>query len=158
RMRRARRHMQMVFQDPYSSLNPRMTVFDAIAEPLRVHNQAERKAQVTTVEELMSLVELDPGMGRRYPHEFSGGQRQRIVIARAPASRPSSGGRDEAGSGPDGPIPAQVLRLLTRPRRELALTDRFVARGLAVVRSSCDRGIVMYPGRRVGPATAEELF
>jgi oligopeptide transport system ATP-binding protein len=158
RMRPIRRRMQMVYQDPYSSLDPRMKARDIIAEPLEVHALADRDAQRARVDELMRLVGLLPDMAQRYPHEFSGGQRQRIGIARALALEPSLVICDEAVSALDVSIQAQVVNLFMQLQQRLGLTYIFIAHNLAVVRHISDRIAVMYLGRIVEIAQRDELY
>ena len=158
-MRSIRRRMQMVYQDPFGSLNPRMRARDIIGEPLVVHGLAgDRPAYRKRVRELIDLVGLLPDMADRYPHEFSGGQRQRIGIARALALEPSLVICDEPVSALDVSIQAQVVNLLMDLQEELGLTYLFIAHDLAVVRHISDRIGVMYLGRLVEVATRDELF
>jgi oligopeptide transport system ATP-binding protein len=147
RLRRIRRDMQLIFQDPYASLDPRMTVGDIIGEPLLVHNLVKGNEYKEQAKEMMKLVELDPSMSNRYSHEFSGGQRQRIGIARALATRPKFIVCDEPVSALDVSIQAQVIKLLTRLKEELNLTYLFIAHDLSVVRYISDRVAVMYLGK-----------
>jgi len=153
-----RRHMQMIFQDPYSSLNPRMTVLDIIGEPLRVNGIAGRRRREDRVRELLAEVGLDPAHLRRYPHAFSGGQRQRIGIARALALRPRLIVADEPVSALDVSVQAQILNLLQELRTRLGLSYLLIAHDLSVVRHVCDRVAVMYVGRLVETAEVGRLF
>lgn len=153
----ARRDMQMIFQDPYASLNPRMTVMDLIAEPLRAQNWT-RAACEDRVSELMERVGLDARMIRRYPHAFSGGQRQRIGIARALALQPSLIVADEPVSALDVSVQAQILNLLRQLQADLGLTLVFIAHDLSVVRYLCDHVAVMYRGQIVEQGATETLF
>jgi oligopeptide transport system ATP-binding protein len=154
-----RQRMQVIFQDPYSSLNPRMKVGDIIAEPIRVHgleaNAARRKDKVR---ELLSVCGLDPKFVDRYPHEMSGGQRQRVGIARALALDPEFVVCDEAVSALDVSIQAQIVNLLEDLRERFRLTYLFIAHDLSVVRHLCQRVAVMYLGRIVEMADSDELF
>jgi oligopeptide transport system ATP-binding protein len=158
RMRRARRDMQMVFQDPYSSLNPRMRIAAIVEEPLAIHRigtKAERRARV---DDLLARVGLDPALKTRYPHEFSGGQRQRIGLARALALNPSFIIADEPVSALDVSIQAQVINLLLDLQTELGLTYLFIAHDLHLVQHVCTRVAVMYLGRIVELAPTPQLF
>ena len=149
---------QMIFQDPYASLNPRWRVFDIIAEPLRELNLREGDAIRERVEELLRTVGLSPSDGRKFPHEFSGGQRQRISIARALASEPEFLVCDEPTSALDVSVQAQILNLMRRLQDELGLTYLFISHDLSVVRHMSDVIAVMYLGRIVEEAPTETLF
>ena len=158
-MRAVRRDMQMIFQDPYASLNPRMTVGDIIGEPIEVHRLRKgKKARNERVQELLQLVGLNPYFINRYPHEFSGGQRQRIGIARALAVEPDFVVCDEPVSALDVSIQAQVINLLEDLQAQLGLTYLFIAHGLSVIKHISDRVAVMYLGRIVELADAEALY
>lgn len=158
RIRPVRRRMQMIFQDPYGSLNPRMTAQKIIEEPLVIHrigNQSERADQVNV---LLKMVGLDPGSRKRYPHEFSGGQRQRIGIARALALRPELIIADEPVSSLDVSVQAQIINLLKELQESLHLTFLFIAHDLSVVHHFSDRIAVMYLGKIVELAPGMSLF
>ena len=157
-LRRMRRHMQLIFQDPFASLDPRMTAGDIIGEPLLVHKIAKGNEYRERVAELLSMVELDPAVASRYPHEFSGGQRQRLGIARALAVNPDFIVCDEAVSALDVSIQAQIITLLMRLREEFNLTYLFIAHDLAVVRNISDRVAVMYLGKIVEITTSDQLY
>jgi peptide/nickel transport system ATP-binding protein/oligopeptide transport system ATP-binding protein len=158
-MRARRQRLQVIFQDPYASLNPRMTVGAMLGEPLMLHrlvgNEAERR---TRVGELLELVGLRPDHARRYPHEFSGGQRQRLAIARALAVEPRLIVADEPVSALDVSIQAQVINLMRSLQQRLGLAYIFISHDLAVVKHIADRIAVMYLGKIVETATTEELF
>jgi oligopeptide transport system ATP-binding protein len=158
RMREARRQMQIVFQDPYSSLNPRMKAGQIVEEPLIIHRLGARPARRTRVAELFHLVGLDAASLERYPHQFSGGQRQRIGLARALALNPSFLILDEPVSALDLSVQAQVINLLMDLQQRLKLTYLFIAHDLRLVRHVCSRVAVMYRGRIVETAPAEVLF
>ena len=157
-MRFMRREMQMIFQDPYASLNPRMTVMDIIGEPLVVHGIAGGKEIQERVEHLLEVVKLNPSFASRYPHEFSGGQRQRIGVARALALQPSFIACDEPISALDVSIQAQVINLLEELQAEFNLTYLFIAHDLSVVRHISDRVAVMYLGIIVELTSRNELY
>jgi oligopeptide transport system ATP-binding protein len=157
-LRQARRDMQIVFQDPYSSLNPRMRVGDIVEEPLVIHALGEKRERRERVAELFRLVGLDPSHLARYPHEFSGGQRQRIGLARALALNPSFVVADEPVSALDVSIQAQVVNLMLDLQDRLGLTYLFIAHDLRLVRHICSRVAVMYLGRIVEMAPTGSLF
>ena len=157
-MRRMRRELQIVFQDPYASLDPRMTVGDIVAEPLVVHSIGDRRRRRDTVRELLDVVGFNPNFTNRYPHEFSGGQRQRIGIARALALNPKLIVCDEPVSALDVSIQAQILNLLKDLQRDFGLTYLFIAHDLAVVRAMSDRIAVMNRGKLVEIGLAEEVY
>jgi ABC-type oligopeptide transport system ATPase subunit len=157
-LRAARRHVQIVFQDPYSSLNPRMRVGNIVAEPLVIHRVGDRSARRARVRELLDLVGLNASETERFPHEFSGGQRQRIGLARALALNPSILVLDEPVSALDVSVQAQVVNLLLDLQQRLGLTYLFIAHDLRLVRQICNRVAVMYRGRLVEIARAERLF
>jgi peptide/nickel transport system ATP-binding protein len=150
--------MQMIFQDPFSSLNPRRTLFDIVAEPLVANKIGTRQEQVERVAELLRMVGLRPEYIRRYPHAFSGGQRQRIGIARALALNPSLIVADEPVSALDVSVQAQILNLMLALQKQLGLTYLFVAHDLSVVKHVSDRVAVMYVGRIVEMADTQRLF
>jgi oligopeptide transport system ATP-binding protein len=157
-LRDLRKHMQMIFQDPYASLNPRWTISRIITEPLRVHNIVQGKESVEKVTELLELVQLNANFMNRYPHEFSGGQRQRIGIARALATTPKFIVCDEPISALDVSIQAQIVNLLEDLQEQLGLTYLFIAHDLSMVRHICDRVAVMYLGVIVELADRDELY
>jgi oligopeptide/dipeptide ABC transporter ATP-binding protein len=158
RLRPVRKQMQMIFQDPFSSLNPRMTLLDIVGEPLLVNGVTNRTERIDRVAELLRLVGLRPEYMRRFPHAFSGGQRQRIGIARALALHPRLVVADEPVSALDVSVQAQVLNLLLELQGELGLTYLFVAHDLSVVKHISDRVAVMYVGQIVEIAPAAQLF
>ncbi|HET9590733.1 MAG TPA: dipeptide ABC transporter ATP-binding protein [Anaerolineales bacterium] len=157
-LRKMRRKMQMIFQDPYASLNPRMTVADIVAEPLLVHEVATGKEMKDRVDHLLELVNLNPSFASRYPHEFSGGQRQRIGVARALALQPSFIICDEPISALDVSIQAQVVNLLEELQEQFNLTYLFIAHDLSMVRHISDRVAVMYLGIFAELADRDELY
>jgi oligopeptide transport system ATP-binding protein len=157
-MRRHRQNLQIIFQDPYASLNPRMTVGNIIAEPLQVHNIGTRRERRERVEGLLELVGLNPYFINRYPHEFSGGQRQRIGVARALALEPDFIVCDEPISALDVSIQAQVVNLLMELQEKLGLTYLFIAHDLSMVRHISDRVAVMYLGKIMELAERDELY
>lgn len=158
-LRKMRRRMQMIFQDPYASLNPRMTVGSIVGEPLEVHNIGSSRAErQQRVQELLRIVGLNPYFVNRYPHEFSGGQRQRIGVARALAVNPAFIVCDEPISALDVSIQAQIINLLEDLQEELGLTYLFIAHDLSVVRHISDRIAVMYLGKIVELADRDELY
>ena len=157
-LRPLRQQMQMIFQDPFSSLNPRMTILDIVGEPLLVHGVKSRRERTERVAELLRLVGLRPEYMNRFPHAFSGGQRQRVGIARALALNPSLVVADEAVSALDVSVQAQILNLLLELQEELSLTYLFVAHDLSVVKHISDRVAVMYVGQIVELTEREALF
>jgi len=158
RLRRMRRRMQMIFQDPYASLNPRMTVGGIISEPLEVHNLMSKRERRERVQELLRIVGLNPYFMNRYPHEFSGGQRQRIGVARALAVQPEFIVCDEPISALDVSIQAQIINLLEDLQEQFGLTYLFIAHDLSVVRHISDRIAVMYLGKIVELTDRSELY
>jgi ABC-type oligopeptide transport system ATPase subunit len=157
-LRAVRREMQIVFQDPYASLNPRMTVGDIVAEPLVIHDVGNRRSRRRSAEQLLEVVGFNPDFINRYPHEFSGGQRQRIGIARALALNPRLIICDEPVSALDVSIQAQILNLLKDLQKEFGLAYLFIAHDLAVVRTMSDRIAVMNRGRIVESGAAEQVY
>jgi peptide/nickel transport system ATP-binding protein len=157
-LRPLRPQMQMIFQDPYGSLNPRMTLFDIVGEPLLVNGMTNRKERIERVAELLRLVGLRPEYMQRYPHAFSGGQRQRIGIARALSVNPRLVVADEPVSALDVSVQAQILNLMLDLQKRFNLTYLFVAHNLSVVRHICDRVVVMYVGKLVEMADTLELY
>ena len=157
-LRHVRRDLQVVFQDPYASLNPRMTVGDIVSEPLLVHDIGDRRSRRRSAEQLLEVVGFNPDFINRYPHEFSGGQRQRIGIARALALNPSLIVCDEPVSALDVSIQAQILNLLKDLQREFGLAYLFIAHDLAVVRTMSDHIAVMNRGKIVEIGPAEEVY
>ncbi|MBN2115912.1 MAG: ATP-binding cassette domain-containing protein [Anaerolineales bacterium] len=153
-----RRFMQMIFQDPFSSLNPRMTLLDIVGEPMLVNGMTDRQERQERVAELLTLVGMRPEYMRRFPHAFSGGQRQRIGIARALALNPQLVVADEPVSALDVSVQAQILNLMLRLQEQLGLTYLFVAHDLSVVKHISERVAVMYVGRIVEMATTEKIF
>jgi peptide/nickel transport system ATP-binding protein len=156
-LRHLRRNMQIIFQDPFGSLDPRMTVEQIVTEPLAVHGEGDRKSRQTTASEMMRAVGMDASALNRYPHEFSGGQRQRIGIARALILRPKFIVADEPVSALDVSVGAQIVNLMGKLQREFSLTYLFISHSLPVVRYLSTRIAVMYRGRLVEAGTAEEI-
>jgi peptide/nickel transport system ATP-binding protein len=156
-LRRLRRDMQIIFQDPYGSLDPRMRVEDVISEPLVIHEKLSLATRRTRVAELLGAVGLDESALRRFPHEFSGGQRQRIVIARALALRPKFIVADEPVSALDVSVGAQIVNLLTQLQSEFGLTYLFISHSMPVVRYLATRIAVMYRGKIVEVGTTEQI-
>lgn len=158
RLRTFRRHAQMIFQDPFASLNPRMTVFDSVTEPLRAHGVTDNASLQARAMELMDLVGLAPHYLRRYPHAFSGGQRQRIGIARALALNPKLIVADEPVSALDVSVQAQIINLLKDLQERLNIAFLFISHDLGVVKHTCDRIAVMYAGKIVEEAPTDALY
>ena len=157
-LRAQRQNMQLIFQDPYASLDPRMTAGDIIGEPMQVHHLVSKSDYKQQVDDLLRLVQLEPYMADRYPHEFSGGQRQRLGVARALSVEPEFLVLDEPVSALDVSVQAQVVNLLEDLQRELGLTYLFIAHDLALVEHVSDRVAVMYLGRVVEIADAKRLY
>ncbi len=157
-MRKMRRHLQMIFQDPYASLNPRMTVGSIISEPMQIHNLVAKNKRNERVQELLQTVGLNPYFANRYPHEFSGGQRQRIGVARALAADPDFIVADEPVSALDVSIQAQIINLLEELQAQFGLTYLFIAHDLSVVRHISDRVAVMYLGKIVELADRNSIY
>ena len=157
-LRRFRRHMQMVFQDPAESLNPQMTVSQILEEPLNLHCEFSSTEKKDRLEEIMRLVGLRAGHLERYPHQFSGGQKQRITIARAIATNPGFIVLDEPTSALDVSVRGQILRLLMRLQQELDLSYLFITHDLSVIRHICQRVVVMYLGRLVETGPVDKIF
>jgi oligopeptide transport system ATP-binding protein len=157
-LRKMRREMQIVFQDPYASLDPRMTVGGIVSEPLEVHGIGTRRSRTETVRRLLEIVGFNPNFTNRYPHEFSGGQRQRIGVARALALNPKLIVCDEPVSALDVSIQAQILNLLKDLQRDFGLTYLFISHDLAVVRTMSDRIAVMNQGKLVEVGTADQVY
>lgn len=153
-----RRDIQMIFQDPYSSLNPKKRVIDIVAEPLRNYEKLTKGEEIKRVQELLDLVGLNPESILKYPHEFSGGQRQRIGIARAIALKPKLIIADEPVSALDVSVQAQVLNFMQDIQRELGLTYLFISHDLGVIKHMCDQIGIMYKGRYVESGTSEDIF
>jgi oligopeptide/dipeptide ABC transporter ATP-binding protein len=158
KVRAFRRHAQLVHQDPFTSLNPRMRIKTIVAEPLRIHHVLSGQAQETAVKELLDRVGLSSGQLERYPHQFSGGQRQRIAIARALATKPEFITFDEPTSALDVSVQAQILNLLKDLKKEFGLTYLYITHELLIAESVCDHIAVMYLGRVVEMGRPEEIF
>lgn len=158
RLRSRRRHMQMVFQDPYASLNPRMRIEAIVAEPMIVHKSIERAELAGRVDELLTMCGLSPEIRRRYPHALSGGQRQRVAIARALALNPEFIVADEPTSALDVSVQAQVVNLMKDLQEQLGLSYLFISHNLAVVRTVCQRIAIMYAGQIVEVAPSSDIY
>jgi oligopeptide/dipeptide ABC transporter ATP-binding protein len=157
-LRTFRRHAQMIFQDPFASLNPRMTIFETITEPLKAHGMTDKAQLEERATELIELVGLSSQYFRRYPHAFSGGQRQRIGIARALALNPKLIVADEPVSALDVSVQAQIINLLKDLQERLQIAFLFISHDLGVVKHTCDRIAVMYAGKIVEEAPVDELY
>ena len=157
-LRKMRSDLQIVFQDPYSSLSPRMQIGDTIAEPMEIQKMGTRKERRQRVEELLEVVGLEKGFANRYPHEFSGGQRQRIGIARVLAANPKFMICDEPVSALDVSVRSQILNLLIDLKRDFGLTMLFISHDLSVVEYICDRIVVMYLGKVMEIAKRDDLY
>ena len=158
KLRNLRKKMQIIFQDPYSSLNPRLKIEEIIEEPLKIHRMGNKKKRKERVDELLNLVGIDPSLKRKYPHEFSGGQRQRIAICRALATSPEFIVADEPVSSLDVSIQAQILNLLLELQQRFNLTYLFISHDLAVVKHLSDEVAVMYAGQFVEYGKTEEIY
>ncbi|MCP2521016.1 ATP-binding cassette domain-containing protein, partial [SCandidatus Aminicenantes bacterium Aminicenantia_JdfR_composite] len=158
RLRNLRKKMQIIFQDPYSSLNPRFKIEEIVEEPLKIHRMGNKKKRKESVDELLNLVGIDPSLKRKYPHEFSGGQRQRIAICRALATSPEFIVADEPVSSLDVSIQAQILNLLLELQQKFNLTYLFISHDLAVVKHLSDEVAVMYAGQFVEYGKTEEIY
>ena len=158
KLRKIRTQLQIIFQDPYASLNPRMTVFDILAEPILEYKTAPKNMLLSKISELMNAVGLSPRLIKKYPHEFSGGQRQRVAIARALSVNPQMLIADEPVSALDVSIQAQILNLITDLQKKMGLTLLFISHNLAVIRYVCNKTAVMYAGKILESGTTESIF
>jgi oligopeptide transport system ATP-binding protein len=158
KLRKIRTQLQIIFQDPYASLNPRMTVFDILAEPILEYRIVPQKLLLNKISELMNAVGLSPRLIKKYPHEFSGGQRQRVAIARALSVSPQMLIADEPVSALDVSIQAQILNLIADLQKRMGLTLLFISHNLAVVRYVCNKTAVMYAGRILETGNSESIF